>query len=70
MKILDICDGILLETPMRWSEDFGHYLKRVPGAFFGIGAGDDHPPLHTENYEYPDELLPYAIKAFAALMEN
>lgn len=69
-KILDICDGILLETPMRWSEDFGHYLKRVPGAFFGIGAGDDHPPLHTENYEYPDELLPYAIKAFAALMEN
>ncbi len=69
-KILDLCQGTLLETPMRWSEDFGHYLKRVPGAFFGIGAGTDHPPLHTENYEYPDELLPYAIGAFVKLMEG
>ena len=68
-KVLALCNGILLETPMRWSEDFGHYLKKVPGAFFGIGAGEKHPPLHTENYEYPDELLPYAMEAFAKIME-
>ena len=31
-------------------------LKTCPGAFFGIGAGEDHPPFHTEHYEYPDSL--------------
>ena len=67
-KVLETCGGALLAEPMRWSEDFGHYLKKVPGAFFGIGAGEDHPPLHTENYEYPDELLPYAMEAFVMLM--
>lgn len=67
-KVLDFCNGQLLETPMRWSEDFGHYLNVCPGAFFGIGAGENHPPLHTEHYEYPDELLGPAIDAFLALM--
>ena len=59
-----------MEEPMRWSEDFGHYLKKCHGAFFGIGAGENHPPLHTENYEYPDALLPYAVEAFAKLMKS
>ena len=67
-KVIDLFDGILLEEPMRWSEDFGYYLKKVPGAFFGIGAGENYPPLHTENYKYPDELLPYAVEAFITLM--
>ena len=29
-----------LVQPMRWSEDFGHYCRRFPGLFFGIGTGD------------------------------
>lgn len=37
--VLDRCGGGLLDAPMRWSEDFGHYLRRCPGAFLGIGAG-------------------------------
>ena len=53
---------------MRWSEDFGHYLKRVPGAFFGIGSGTDHAPLHTESYEYPDDLLELTVRAFWKLI--
>lgn len=68
-KVLDLCQGTLLKSPMRWSEDFGHYLKKCSGAYFGIGAGEKHPPLHTENYEYPDELLPYAMEALAVLMK-
>ena len=67
-KVLDLCGGELLPLPMRWSEDFGHYLKICPGAFFGIGAGEAHPPLHTENYEYPDALLMPTIQAFLTLM--
>lgn len=69
-KVLDCCQGNLLETPMRWSEDFGHYLKKCPGAFFGIGAGEDYPPLHTEKYEYPDALLEPTIEAFMAIVED
>ncbi len=69
-KVLELCNGTILLEPMRWSEDFGHYLNRCPGAFFGIGAGEDHPPLHTEHYEYPDELLSYTADAFFALMNG
>lgn len=54
---------------MRWSEDFGEYLKHCKGAFFGIGAGVDHPHLHTEDYEYPNKLLLPTIEAFMKIIE-
>lgn len=66
-NVLRKCNGKLLPAPMRWSEDFGHYLGETKGAFFGIGAGEC-PNLHTMDYEYPDELLPYQIEAFARLI--
>jgi len=69
-RVLDLCRGSLLEAPMRWSEDFGHYLKHCPGAYFGVGAGEAHPPLHTENYQYPDALLTPTIQAFLALLRS
>ena len=69
-KILSLCNGTVLEVPMRWSEDFGHYLNHCKGAFFGIGAGEEHPPLHTEHYEYPDRLLQPAMEIFYKLMES
>ena len=53
---------------MRWSEDFGHYLMKCKGAFFGIGAGEDHAALHTIHYEYPDELLERTAEAFLRLI--
>lgn len=67
-KVLTSCKGELLEVPMRWSEDFGHYLQKCRGAFFGIGSGEDYPPLHTEKYEYPDALLEPTIDAFLKLL--
>ena len=69
-KILSLCSGTVLDVPMRWSEDFGHYLNHCKGAFFGIGAGEEHPPLHTEHYEYPDRLLQPAMEVFYKLMES
>lgn len=67
-KVLERCGGVELAAPMRWSEDFGHYLKSCPGAFFGIGAGENHPPLHTQHYEYPDALLQPTMEAFLNLL--
>lgn len=71
-KLLECLNAELLKTPMRWSEDFGHYLKHkdVVGAFLGIGAGESHPDLHTKDYEYPDDLLEYHIDAFINIIEN
>lgn len=69
-KIIDKCGGKLLDEPMRWSEDFGHFLihnEKVSGAFFGVGAGNC-PDLHTMDYEYPDELFKHQIDAFIKLI--
>ena len=64
-KILKCCKGKLLPEPMRWSEDFGHYLnnRNSKGAFIGIGAGDV-PDLHTRDYEYPGKLLGHHMEAY------
>ena len=67
-KVMGRCNGKPLEVPMRWSEDFGHYLKKCKGAFFGIGAGEDHAALHTIHYEYPDELLEHTAEVFLRLI--
>jgi len=43
--------------PFRWSEDFGHFTARFPGALFGLGSGPDRAPLHHPEYDFPDALL-------------
>ena len=58
---------IPLKEPMRWSEDFGWYMKRAPGLYFGIGAGEDAPGLHTAAFEFDDGLIPAALAALRAL---
>ena len=58
----------LLDEPMRWSEDFGWYLKRVPGMFFGVGIGEDHPGLHTAEYEFDDGIIEAAARGMMAML--
>ncbi len=55
---------ILVPEPFRWSEDFGRFTARWPGALFGIGSGTACAALHDADYEFPDELIAPA----AALM--
>lgn len=59
-----------LAEPMRWSEDFGWYLKAIPGMFFGIGTGEDAPGLHTDGYEFDDRLIAPAVHALFQLATN
>lgn len=53
-----------LENAFRWSEDFGYFATNFKCAFFGIGAGKNHPQLHNENYDFPDEITSTAIRVF------
>ena len=59
-----------LEKPWRASEDFGWYEKECPGAMFYIGNGEDYPALHTGEYDFPDEILEYALRMFGELLEE
>ena len=57
----------LLPEPMRWSEDFGWFLRARPGMYFGIGAGENCPGLHTAGYAFDDAVLPHALAALSVL---
>ncbi len=59
-----------LEDPFRWSEDFGHFTRISKAALFGIGAGTNHPQLHTGNYDFPDEIIAPAIQTFCQIIKN
>ena len=37
--------------------------------FFGIGAGEDCPGLHTAGYAFDDRIIPGAVSAFMALLD-
>jgi len=56
---------------MMISEDFGAFLKVVPGAFVFIGNGDGHSPgatpLHNARYDFNDLVLPIGARYFAEL---
>ena len=48
--------------PSMASEDFGWYLRELPGAFawIGNGAAENGRELHNPAYDYNDEILPVA----------
>jgi amidohydrolase len=60
----------LIDLPFKWSEDFGHYLKKVNGVFFGLGSGEDQPVLHHESFDFPDELIPYGFSIYQSYLQK
>ncbi len=61
---------ITLKKAFPWSEDFGHFTQKYQGALFGIGAGLDTPPLHSPDYDFPDQLIPIGINVFNVIIER
>lgn len=59
-----------LEKPFRWSEDFGHFSIISKSAIFGIGSGKDHPQLHNENYDFPDEIIETGLSMFYSIYKK
>ena len=63
------------------SEDFSEYAKRVPSAFFFVGAGtsgqhrleghgDGPCLLHNGSYDFNDDCLALGASVFAKVVEN
>lgn len=59
-----------LTEPMRWSEDFGWYLREIPGVYLGLGAGESCAGLHADHYAFPDALLEPAVTVLKTLVEQ
>jgi hippurate hydrolase len=58
-------------APMMVSEDFGAFLRVVPGAFVFIGNGEGNNPgavpLHNAGYDFNDRVLPVGARYFAEI---
>jgi hippurate hydrolase len=68
----DNVDGNI--APMMISEDFGAFLKVVPGAFVfignGISGGEGGVPLHNSQYDFNDAILPIGARYFAEVVRQ
>lgn len=53
-----------LKEPFAWSEDFGEFRKKCPITLFGLGAGENSPALHSEIYNFDDDLIPVGTSIF------
>ncbi|MEN1761101.1 amidohydrolase [Anoxynatronum sibiricum] len=72
-KVRQVCKKqgrqlIEMEMGFRGSEDFGHYLKQTKGAIFYVGNGEHHPPLHTYEYDFPDDIIETVVSLFKGLV--
>jgi amidohydrolase len=73
-KIRRVCQAkglqlMEMKEAFRASEDFGHYLKLTKGAICFIGNGNDYPPIHSSEYDFPDEILETAVELFKGLAD-
>ena len=59
-----------IPEPFRWSEDFGHFTGRYPGALFGIGAGIQHPGLHNNDFDFNDNIIETGIHMFMNIIRQ
>ena len=58
-----------MEEAFRGSEDFGHYTKLTKGSYFFVGSGEDHPHLHSLEYDFKDDLIETAVEVFKGVAE-
>ena len=66
-------DTIPDRQPMSFSEDFAHFSAAVPGCFFLLGNGETGAhgqPLHSDNYDFNDELLPIGASLWTELVRG
>lgn len=56
--------------PQRGSEDFGLFGRSSKSAMFLLGSGEDRPPLHNPDYDFPDALIAPGARVFMRTIRN
>ena len=66
--VRELGDGAFseLSSPSMIAEDFSWYLQKYPGIFCHLGAGNS-VPLHSNRYDFDDDLLAYGIRYFCLM---
>jgi amidohydrolase len=59
-----------MPNPLRFGEDFGWFSQRYKTAMFGIGSGVNSPPLHSVDYDFPDEIIETGINMFTGILHQ
>ena len=54
---------------MMGGEDFAYMLQAKPGAYIFLGNGDS-TELHTDTYDFNDEVIPVGVSYWAKLVET
>ena len=57
-----------MKDPVRSSEDFGYYTRNAKGAMVWIGAGEDYPALHSEDFDFNDNLIAPIVDFFEGMI--
>ena len=57
-----------LDKPIKFGEDFGFYTRDYKASLFGLGAGEESPPLHHVDYDFPDDLLESGMEMFKGII--
>ena len=55
--------------PSMAGEDFSYMLQARPGAFMFLGTGDG-PDLHSDTYDFNDEVIPVGVSYWVRLIEG
>ena len=66
-------DTVPDREPMSFSEDFAHFCAAVPGCFLLLGngtTGANAQPLHADDYDFNDALLPIGAAFWAQLVRD
>jgi amidohydrolase len=56
--------------PLMGGEDFSYMLQQKPGAFIFLGNGVNSANLHTEDYDFNDDIIPIGASFWARLVEK
>lgn len=59
-----------MKDPIRSSEDFGYYTKNTKGAMIWMGAGENSPALHSNDYDFNDKLIERFNALFDAILRS
>ncbi|ABA88947.1 zinc-dependent amidohydrolase, putative [Syntrophotalea carbinolica DSM 2380] len=58
------------KAPFRWSEDFAHYAAYGRAAMVGLGSGETCATLHSEDYVFPDALIPAGVSLLYSVVQE
>lgn len=57
-------------SPVKAGEDFGLFSARFPCCLFGVGAGEETPPLHSPDYDFPDDVIDTGVGILEAIVRG